>query len=174
MEVVMKRALFSIMALACLLTLPRPAAEEDLASSIVGVWKYTGIANKQVATGKVTHPYGEKPSSHIASGRGVVAVQSAIAGRPTRDLLEGLARQIDEINRNMANLGPNNAAATRFLAASLTAYQRAWAELTWGQVDFDGGAAGHEPADGAVGHRTRRRDSGSWRHAAAAGIEGER
>jgi hypothetical protein len=53
-----------------------------------------------------------------------------------RALLEGLARQIDEINANIANLGPNDAAALRFRAVSLAAYQRAWAELTRGQVDF--------------------------------------
>jgi hypothetical protein len=53
-----------------------------------------------------------------------------------RELLDGLSRQIREINANIANLGPNNAAALRFRAVSLAAYQRAWAELTRGQVDF--------------------------------------
>jgi hypothetical protein len=60
-----------------------------------------------------------------------------------RKLLDGLARQINEINANIANLGPNAAAARRFRAVSLAAYQRAWAELTRGQVDL-GATPGHE------------------------------
>ncbi len=58
-----------------------------------------------------------------------------------RDLLVGLARQIHEIDANITNLGPHNAAALRFRAVSLAAYQRAWAELTRGQVDFGDTAA---------------------------------
>jgi hypothetical protein len=58
-----------------------------------------------------------------------------------RELVGALARQIDEINTNIANLGPSNAAALRFRAVSLAAYQRAWAELTRGQVDFGDTAA---------------------------------
>jgi hypothetical protein len=53
-----------------------------------------------------------------------------------RELLDGLTRQINEIDANIANLGRNNAAALRFRAVSLAAYQRAWVELTRGQVDF--------------------------------------
>jgi hypothetical protein len=41
-------------------------------------------------------------------------------------LLDGLERQIAAINANMANLGAGNAAAVRFRAATLAAYQRAW------------------------------------------------
>jgi hypothetical protein len=36
------------------------ATAEDLASQIVGVWKHVSSTNKEVATGKVTHPFGEK------------------------------------------------------------------------------------------------------------------
>jgi Lipocalin-like domain len=41
------------------------ATTEDLASQIVGVWKYLSFNNKEVATGKITHPFGEKPIGYI-------------------------------------------------------------------------------------------------------------
>lgn len=55
--------------------------------------------------------------------------------------VEGLARQIHEINANIANLGSKNAAALRFRAALLAAYRLAWAELTRHQIDFGDPAA---------------------------------
>jgi hypothetical protein len=48
----MKRALMSAVAIAFLLMLPEPLTAEDLASSIVGTWKLTSFARKEVATGK--------------------------------------------------------------------------------------------------------------------------
>jgi hypothetical protein len=53
-------ALFAA-ASAFLATSGMPATAEDLASQIVGIWKYVSVSNKEVATGKVTHPFGEKP-----------------------------------------------------------------------------------------------------------------
>ena len=47
----MKRALSAAAALALVLTWAQPAASEDLASSIVGVWKNTSFVRKEVATG---------------------------------------------------------------------------------------------------------------------------
>jgi hypothetical protein len=64
--------------------------------------------------------------------------------------LDGLARQIAEINANIASLGPNDGAARRFLTASLAAYQRAWAELTRNQVEF-GDAPGAETVAALAG-----------------------
>jgi len=50
--------------------------------------------------------------------------------------LGGLARQIGEINANIANLRSGSAAAVRLRSASLAAFQRAWARLTRDEVDF--------------------------------------
>ncbi|MCK1716248.1 lipocalin-like domain-containing protein [Bradyrhizobium sp. 141] len=57
----MKSVLMSAVAFAFLLTtMPKLSAGEDLASSIVGTWKLTSFARKEVATGKIDHaPYGE-------------------------------------------------------------------------------------------------------------------
>jgi hypothetical protein len=60
----------SAVALVSILTLPMPAAAEDLASSIVGVWKYTSVIVREVESGKDTRPYGEKPSGYIVYTRG--------------------------------------------------------------------------------------------------------
>jgi hypothetical protein len=64
---------------------------------------------------------------HPAAGCGQADCRPEGAATKT---LDGLARQIAEIDTNVANLGPKNAAALRFRAVSLAAYQRAWAELT--------------------------------------------
>src|SRR5262245_33363199 len=65
-------------------------------------------------------------------------------------LLDGLARQIAEINANLAKLGPNTAAAIRFRNVSLAAYQRAWAELTRNETEL-GGASTQDMAAAAAG-----------------------
>ena len=48
-----------------------PAQSQDLASQIVGVWKYVSVNNKEVATGKMTYPLGEKPNGYIVYTKGV-------------------------------------------------------------------------------------------------------
>ena len=111
----MKRAVFACTAMVVLWSLAGSVVAEPAAS---------------IPTGISAHP--------AAKGK---AARSR--DKELRELLDGLARQINEINANITNLGPNNAVAQRFLAVSLTAYQRAWAELTRNQVDF-GDAAGEE------------------------------
>jgi hypothetical protein len=65
----MKRTfLFAASALA--LTFTSPAFADDSASQIVGVWKFVKQQVKEVATGKVSHPYGEKPSGYIIYTKG--------------------------------------------------------------------------------------------------------
>jgi hypothetical protein len=77
-----------------------------------------------------------------------ISAQPAAKAKPARSrdeelraLLDARARQIHEIDANIANLGPNNKAALRFRAVSLAAYQRAWAELNRGQDAFGDPAA---------------------------------
>jgi hypothetical protein len=66
----MKRTLTSATGLALLLTLAQPVAAQDLASQLVGVWKLTGQSTKEVATGKITHSLGEKPTGHLMYTKG--------------------------------------------------------------------------------------------------------
>ena len=54
-----------------------PAQSQDLAPQIVGVWKYVSLNNKEVATGTMTYPLGEKPNGYIVytkSGRVIFTV----------------------------------------------------------------------------------------------------
>src|SRR6476660_6112240 len=60
----MKPALMSAVVFALLLMLPEPLAAQDLASSIVGTWKLTSFARKEVATGKTAALYGEHPTGY--------------------------------------------------------------------------------------------------------------
>ncbi|MBT1512558.1 lipocalin-like domain-containing protein [Bradyrhizobium sp. SRL28] len=66
----MKRTLISAIGFAFLLTWAQPAPTQDLASQLVGVWKWTSQSVKEVATGKISHPYGEKPAGHIVYTKG--------------------------------------------------------------------------------------------------------
>ncbi len=66
----MKRTLTSAVALAFLLTLPRPAPAQDLASQLVGVWNLNSQLRKEVATGATLSTFGEKPTGHIIFTRG--------------------------------------------------------------------------------------------------------
>lgn len=60
-EDTMKRAL-TLVAVVFVLTLTSGA--QDLASSIVGVWKLTSHIVKEKGTGAIAKPFGEKPTGH--------------------------------------------------------------------------------------------------------------
>ena len=66
----MKRALMSAVVFAVLLMSVEPLAAQDLASSIVGTWKLTSSARKEVATGKTVAAYGEHPSGYAYYTKG--------------------------------------------------------------------------------------------------------
>lgn len=68
------------------------ASAQDLASQIVGTWKWTGHVYKEVATGKTTNAFGEWPTGlqvFTKSGRLVYAVfadnRKPPAGNPATD-----------------------------------------------------------------------------------------
>jgi hypothetical protein len=69
-EDAMKRTLISAVALAFLLTLPRPAPAQDLASQLVGVWNLNSQVRKEVATGATSNSFGEKPIGRFIYTRG--------------------------------------------------------------------------------------------------------
>jgi hypothetical protein len=48
----------------------QPAAAEDPATQLVGVWKLTGFQSKEVATGTITHPFGERPLGYYVYTKG--------------------------------------------------------------------------------------------------------
>jgi hypothetical protein len=66
----MRRVLNFAVILALAMTLAQPVRAQDLASQIVGVWKLVGFSTKEVASGKSTHPYGEKPSGYYVYTKG--------------------------------------------------------------------------------------------------------
>jgi Lipocalin-like domain len=59
----MRRSLIIVTSLACL-ALGWPCAADDITSPIVGLWKLTGTTTKNVATGAMERPYGERPSGY--------------------------------------------------------------------------------------------------------------
>jgi hypothetical protein len=66
----MKRILTVVTGLGFLLTSIQWAAAQDLASQIVGVWKITSYARKDVETGKTSANYGERPVGYYHYTRG--------------------------------------------------------------------------------------------------------
>jgi hypothetical protein len=57
-------------AVAFLLMLPELLAAQDLTSSIVGTWKLTSFARKELATGKTAATYGEHPTGYAYYTKG--------------------------------------------------------------------------------------------------------
>ena len=60
----------SALALGLLTASTCSALAEDLASSIVGLWKVTSFTHKDPATGQESHPYGEHPVAYLLFTRG--------------------------------------------------------------------------------------------------------
>ena len=60
----MKRILKLVVPLAFVFTVASSVPAQDLASSVVGVWKLTSQTIKEEATGATVKPFGEKPTGH--------------------------------------------------------------------------------------------------------------
>jgi hypothetical protein len=69
-EVAMRRMAVLAVAFAALLTVAQPVSAQDLASSLVGTWKLTSFARKEVATGKSAATYGEHPPGYAYYTKG--------------------------------------------------------------------------------------------------------
>ena len=64
MKAIYKSTLSVFASVAMLISATSIAAAQDLASSIVGTWKMTSYARKEVATGKTAATFGEHPSGY--------------------------------------------------------------------------------------------------------------
>lgn len=76
----MKRTALLAVATAFLVASTTAARAQDLATQIVGVWKFVSNHNKETATGKILKPYGEKPTGYIIYTKGGRVVFSLVAG----------------------------------------------------------------------------------------------
>lgn len=66
----MKRILTMVVGLTFMLASVQWAAAQDLTSQIVGVWKLTSYARKDVETGKTSATFGERPVGYCHYTRG--------------------------------------------------------------------------------------------------------
>ena len=69
---------------AFVLPLAQPSTAQDLSSQIVGVWKFVSNTSKEVATGKVNQPYGEKPMGYSVYTKGGRVIFSLIGDNRQR------------------------------------------------------------------------------------------
>src|SRR5436190_9872797 len=76
----MMRTLMSAVALALLVTWAQPSSAQDLASQLVGVWKYTGLTTTEVASGKINKPFGDKPNGYYVYTKGGRLLFSIVGG----------------------------------------------------------------------------------------------
>jgi hypothetical protein len=68
------------LATALIIAFAMPAIAEDLSSQIVGVWKIVSNYNKEVATGKMNYPLGQKPAGYIIYTKGGRVIFALVAG----------------------------------------------------------------------------------------------
>lgn len=128
----MKRTWFSAAAITFLLTWAQQAAAQDLAASIVGVWKYTGVTNKEVATGKITYPYGEKPTGHMVYTKGGHVMFVAAGDNrnaPTTPTLTD-ADRINLFKTMAAASGTYKVEGTTLILTYTTSWNQAWSGIT--------------------------------------------
>lgn len=99
----MKCFLMPTLAFAFLLTtMPTLSAEEDLATSIVGPWKLTSFARKDVATGKTDAPYGEHPPGYAYYTKGGHFLSFAVSqGRKKNESAEPTDAERVELFKSM-------------------------------------------------------------------------
>jgi hypothetical protein len=64
------RVAFLTASLCCVLVSPTVARAQDLASTIVGVWKAISVESKEVVSGKINRPFGDKPEGTWVFTRG--------------------------------------------------------------------------------------------------------
>jgi hypothetical protein len=91
-------AKISLSALVIALTLIaiRPAAAQDLASSVVGTWKITSHVRKEVESGATVNQYGQKPIGHIIYTKGGHFVYLWVSD--TRTVPSGVLTDADRAN----------------------------------------------------------------------------
>jgi hypothetical protein len=128
----MKRTLISAIGLAFLLTWAQPAPAQDLASQLVGVWKFTSQSTKEVATGKMSHPYGEKPTGHAVYTKGghvafvlVGDNRRVPAGASTTD-----AERINLFNTMAAASGTYKVEGNTIIASYAASWNQTWTGIT--------------------------------------------
>lgn len=129
----MKRTLMSAVALAFLLTLPRPAPAQDLASQLVGVWNLNSQVRKEVATGATSNSYGEKPIGRFIFTRGghsaftIVGTDRKAPASPT---LTDAERIDNELFKTMSfGSGTNKVEGNKVV----TRYDTSWHQLWTGR-----------------------------------------
>ena len=66
----MKRILALVLGLALVVTFDRAATAQDVATQLVGVWKAVDISRKEIESGKIDKPYGEKPVAYFIFTKG--------------------------------------------------------------------------------------------------------
>ena len=128
----MKRIFFSAVTLAFLMMWAQPAPTQDLASQLIGVWKYTSQSTKEVATGKINHPYGEKPTGHVVYTKGghvafVLAGDNrkAPAGASATD-----AERINLFNTIAAGSGTYKVEGNTIIVTYAASWNQTWTGIT--------------------------------------------
>ena len=124
----MKRIVASAVIFAGLLALPQPASAQDLASLIVGVWKYTSLVTKEVATGKTVHPLGEGLIGYITYTRGghMTFVAAAADRKPPAGPNPTDAERVDLFRTGIFGSGTYRVDGNKVITRYTTSWHQAW------------------------------------------------
>ena len=125
----MKRTLFSAAALVFISMVPTASHAQDLLSQIVGVWKLVSFSTKEVATGAVTHPLGEKPAGYYVYTKGgrLFALQVAQDRKPPAGPNPTDAERIELFKTMAANSGTYKLEGNTLTTTFEVSWNQAWA-----------------------------------------------
>ena len=125
----MKRILNFVAALALFLTMGYAAIAQDPASQIVGVWKATEIIRKEVESGKIDKPYGEKPTGYAIYTRGGVFSWTFVAENRKKPAGAALtdAERIELFNTMSFGTGTYKVEGGKIVHRYDSSFHHAWA-----------------------------------------------
>ena len=107
-----------------------PAQSQDLASQIVGVWKYVSVNNKEVATGEMAYPLGEKPNGYIVYTKGGRVIFTVVGDKRPQPAASGAtdAERISLFNTLFAGSGTYKIEGN----TGMVTYDSSWHQLWTG------------------------------------------
>jgi hypothetical protein len=128
----MRRSLCSATALALISLVPTASHAQDLSSQIAGVWKLVSFSHKEIETGILGHPFGEKPSGYYIYTKGgrLLALQVAQDRKPPAGSSPTDAERIALFKTMAANAGTYKVDGGTLTTTFEVSWNQAWTGTT--------------------------------------------
>lgn len=108
------------------------SANSGFSLSARWVWKYTSQSTKEVATGKINHPFGEKPTGHIVYTKGghVVFVLAGDNRKTPAAAVATDAERINLFNTIAAASGTYKVEGNTIIVTYAASWNQTWTGIT--------------------------------------------